>query len=104
MNGWKNYETWNVTLWIANDERLYRLASDCRSFAQFRKVLNGINTLARREYIALPLARQTPDGVSWNDSSLDLEAIAEWWNDTFPLRCRKLATSIEEFGIPKGGF
>lgn len=104
MNGWKNYETWNVILWIGNDERLYRLASDCRSFQEFRTVLSGINNLARSEYVVLPLARETPDGVLWNDPQLDLQAIAEWWNDTFPMPCRKLAKSIEEFGIPKGGF
>ena len=23
-NGWKNYETWNVALWLGNDEPLYR--------------------------------------------------------------------------------
>ena len=22
-NGWKNYETWNVALWLQNDEPLY---------------------------------------------------------------------------------
>lgn len=97
MNGWKNYETWNVVLWVGNDERFYRLASECRSFAEFRKVLSGID----RNH---PVARETPDGVSWDDPNLDLQAIADWWNDTFPMPCRKLAKSIEEFGIPKGGF
>jgi hypothetical protein len=28
-NGWTNYETWNVALWIQNDEFLYNTAKAC---------------------------------------------------------------------------
>lgn len=29
-NGHKNYNHWNVALWLANDEGLYRLARECK--------------------------------------------------------------------------
>jgi hypothetical protein len=31
-NGWTNYETWNVALWINNEEGLYELARDCGDY------------------------------------------------------------------------
>ncbi len=64
MNGWKNYVTWNVALWIQNDEGLYRDARPCDTYEQF---------LIARELFG----ESTPDGVSWNDSGLDIEALDE---------------------------
>ena len=34
-NGWANYETWNVSLWINNNERLYDIAKDSKDYAEF---------------------------------------------------------------------
>lgn len=64
-NGWKNYETWNVALWIQNDEGLYQIARGCETYAQFAEML-GLT-----EYDG------TPDGVRWSDSALDIEALDE---------------------------
>lgn len=27
-NGWRNYQTWNAALWLANDENTYRMIQD----------------------------------------------------------------------------
>ena len=34
-NGWTNYETWNVALWIQNDEYLYNCARRCDTYNEF---------------------------------------------------------------------
>ncbi len=67
-NGWKNYETWNVALWIGNDEGLYRLAKEAGSYQSFRATMREMGSLGGTE---------TPDGVAYNDARVDTAAINE---------------------------
>ena len=63
-NGWTNYETWNVALWIGNDEFLYTEARKCSDYKRFVQRMEGLMT-------------ETPDGVSLTDPQLDLEELDE---------------------------
>jgi hypothetical protein len=69
-NGYKNYETWNIALWLSNDYTLYKLAVshsragyDYKSFAS--EILHG----------------STPDGVSYFDDRLDIEHLDQVMKD-----------------------
>jgi len=64
-NGYKNYETWNVVLWISNDEGLYNIAKDCVDYEDFRNTMLEFDSL------------NTPDNVACFDSKLDISAIDE---------------------------
>ena len=57
-NGWTNYETWNVALWIQNDEGLYNIACEAGSYEDFVDYVSEFMT-------------QTPDGVKWNDPAIN---------------------------------
>lgn len=71
-NGWKNYETWNVALWIGNDEFLYSEAKRARSYGPFVKAMRSYQDPEVNN-----LCFETPDGVKWSDSEIDTDAIDE---------------------------
>lgn len=70
-NGWKNYETWNVALWIGNDEGLYLEARRFRVKGYSAFIESMRKGFGDGTFVA------TPDGVSWTDSGLDIEALDE---------------------------
>jgi len=75
-NGYANYQTWNVCLWIANDEMLYDLAKQCDSYAHFKMLIREI--FARDE-----IRFETEDGVAWSDSNVNLAELQEFWTENF---------------------
>ena len=70
-NGWANYETWNVALWIGNDEGLYREAVRFmrRDGASSRKPYSDFI-----EYAGMS-GEKTADGVKWDGSRLGLREL-----------------------------
>ena len=61
-NGWANYETWNVALFINNDGAAYEIAMNVGNYNEF--VLNAP-------------ANKTFDGVLLTDSNIDKDEIDE---------------------------
>ena len=64
-NGYENYETWNVALWIQNDEGLYNFAKECGSYQVFSDSMREVGYT------------ETPDRVAYKDSGLDLLVLDE---------------------------
>ena len=62
-NGYKNYETWNVSLWISNDEGLYNISRACANYDEFIDNMRELGSL------------ETPDNVAWNDSGIYHEEV-----------------------------
>ena len=78
-NGWTNYETWNVALWVDNDEGLYREkvricrrgnveASDVQGF--FQDYMGGTTP-------DLDLCRENGETID----PINFDEIAESWSD-----------------------
>ena len=70
-NGWKNYETWNVSLWINDDEGMYNFAKSYRRLG-YKAFAEAMIEFGFKE---------TLDGVSFTDSNLDFKALDEMLSD-----------------------
>ena len=70
FNGWANHATWNVALWIGNEESLNVLA---------RRISKGGGTYKDLAEVLVHTfgKTKTPDGVSFTDPALDLDALNE---------------------------
>lgn len=58
-NGWKNRQTWNCSLWINNDEGIYRSA------VEFMKRYSGRAPYAAFIESIAATGDKTPDGIAW---------------------------------------
>ena len=66
-NGRKNWNYWNVSLWINNDEFLYQLAERCLQECGGRKLAAAQQMLdALRDF----RQHKTPDGVAYNKANI----------------------------------
>lgn len=64
----ETYETRNASLWILNDEGLYNMARQYRRYTNpYKRFIDDLKEIGG------DIALQTPDGVAWNDSSIDIE-------------------------------
>lgn len=61
-NGWTNWETWNVSLWVENDETTYRAMIKARPFRTDDEV---------REFVE----EWFPDGTPDMDHEDELQAV-----------------------------
>jgi len=64
FNGWANYHTWNVALWIGNDETIYRHAKENQNLGYRKWAKRWIDEFG--EYI-------TGDGISWLSDDVDTD-------------------------------
>jgi hypothetical protein len=72
-NGWSNFETWNVSLWMQNDKFLYNTAKACVEFcsddetpyAKFIRCMSNVDVYA------------TEDGVRYDDPKVNVAEILD---------------------------
>ena len=59
-NGWHDWTTWNVALWINNDQTFHSIAKECKNYADFLFEMHSmIGSFA------------TPDGADWGEANIE---------------------------------
>ena len=69
-NGHKNYNHWNVSLWINNDEGLYSMVRDRMLFGRNRGYSRDAVANAIKRELASEGITHTPDGAPYSLSAI----------------------------------
>ena len=69
-NGWSNYETWNVALWLDNDYDNYQLALIADDYNHFVELIKSTATNTFNKLF-------TGDKVLWTDEKLNIQELDE---------------------------
>jgi hypothetical protein len=92
-NGWANYPTWCVNLWLSNDESLYMYATEQaeRTFAEYEDEREAARMFAQwlsdacssdgefSSETASELTGLNADLLTWALKSVDWDEIADRW-------------------------
>ena len=74
--GWANYETWNVALWIQNTEEIYNIAKQFDNYKDFVNLGLRMQTLHYKNKSGLHHVKgKTGDNVSFNDKLLNIKEL-----------------------------
>lgn len=74
-NGWANYETWNVSLYIQNEYAIYKMA--VAYVRQCERLNEVVDYTQLADVIAMNFGSTTGDDVSWTDTRLDVSELDE---------------------------
>lgn len=74
-NGHRNRSAWNVSLWIANDEGLYRLALDCLRDARICRRTREYAAELFLQALADINVTSTPDGTRYTKTNVRLAMV-----------------------------
>jgi hypothetical protein len=73
-NGWANYDTWNVMLWLDNDEGLYR--ESCNYFQSIQRYRKRPTYKGLIEWLSEgEITTRTPDDVPWLSDTLNYKEL-----------------------------
>lgn len=70
-NGWTNYETWNVYLWITGDTSFYSIAKTRKTYDDFVDTMDEL-----RWHV-------TPDHVAWDLPCINRDELNAAFIETF---------------------